>query len=400
RRRHRRALRRLPGAGPGVEAPVPGRVVAAPRMRLVAEPLKDSFGPEVIERIAADIAAVHPAFPRSEFVRRASDGFGDLELTPRARLISAALAATLPADRGEALRVLGASLGPPLGDRESGGMAAFVYLPHVYFVADHGLDHFEEAMWFQHEVTRRFTAEYSIRTFLDAHTQRTLAQLREWASDPDMHVRRLVSEGTRPRLPWAPRLQRFIDDPSPAVDLLELLKDDRAEYVRRSVANNLNDISKDPPQPGGRSGAALAATAGAGSTGPSRHAHPGQAGPSRRPGGARLRRAGRHRGRGARGGPPSGTDRRQNEAAGCRRQPGDLGAVGARRLQGPLREAERLVTEGVQGKGSPHRGGWAARSGEDRLAGPPDDAHPVSGHPSRGAGRQRQGVGGDHLRGG
>jgi len=230
-----------------VEAPVPGRVVAAPRMRLVAEPLKDSFGPEVIERIAADIAAVHPAFPRSEFVRRASDGFGDLELTPRARLISAALAATLPADRGEALRVLGASLGPPLGDRESGGMAAFVYLPHVYFVADHGLDHFEEAMWFQHEVTRRFTAEYSIRTFLDAHTQRTLAQLREWASDPDMHVRRLVSEGTRPRLPWAPRLQRFIDDPSPVVDLLELLKDDRAEYVRRSVANNLNDISKDHP---------------------------------------------------------------------------------------------------------------------------------------------------------
>lgn len=65
-----------------MEAPVPGRVVAAPRMRLVAEPLKDSFGPEVIERIAADIAAVHPAFPRSEFVRRASDGFGDLELTP------------------------------------------------------------------------------------------------------------------------------------------------------------------------------------------------------------------------------------------------------------------------------------------------------------------------------
>mgnify|MGYP006961608747 FL=1 len=84
----------------------------------MAEPLKDSFGPEVIERIAADIAAVHPAFPRSEFVRRASDGFGDLELTPRARLISAALAATLPADWGEALRVLGASLGPPLGDRE------------------------------------------------------------------------------------------------------------------------------------------------------------------------------------------------------------------------------------------------------------------------------------------
>jgi 3-methyladenine DNA glycosylase AlkC len=216
-------------------------------MRLVAEPLKNSFGLEVIERIAGDIAAVHPAFPRREFVAMASDEFLDLELTGRARHIAAALAATLPSDRAEALGILEASLGPPLGDREAEGMASFVYLPHVYFVAAHGLDHFEEAMSFQYEVTRRFTAEFSIRAFLEAHTERTLGRLREWTVDPDMHVRRLVSEGTRPRLPWAPRLQRFIEDPSPVVDLLERLKDDPAEYVRRSVANNLNDISKDHP---------------------------------------------------------------------------------------------------------------------------------------------------------
>lgn len=75
----------------------------------------------------------------------------------------------------------------------------------------------------------------------------TLARLRTWTGDPNPHVRRLVSEGTRPRLPWAPRLRRFQDDPAPVIELLEILKDDAEEYVRRSVANNLNDISKDHP---------------------------------------------------------------------------------------------------------------------------------------------------------
>ena len=99
----------------------------------------------------------------------------------------------------------------------------------------------------QYELTKRFTAEFSIRAFLDRYPDATLAQLREWAGDSDVHVRRLVSEGSRPRLPWAPRLRAFQADPRPVIELLELLKDDSEEYVRRSVANNLNDISKDHP---------------------------------------------------------------------------------------------------------------------------------------------------------
>ena len=97
-------------------------------------------------------------------------------------------------------------------------------------------------------LTQRFTAEYSIRAFLEKHPEATLARLREWARDPSEHVRRLVSEGTRPRLPWAPRLRAFQKDPRPVIELLELLKDDPSLYVRRSVANNLNDIGKDHPQ--------------------------------------------------------------------------------------------------------------------------------------------------------
>jgi 3-methyladenine DNA glycosylase AlkC len=99
----------------------------------------------------------------------------------------------------------------------------------------------------QYELTKRFTAEFSIRAYLDRYPERTLEQLHVWATDDNVHVRRLVSEGTRPRLPWAPRLRRFQEDPRPVIELLEMLKDDEEEYVRRSVANNLNDISKEHP---------------------------------------------------------------------------------------------------------------------------------------------------------
>ena len=121
-------------------------------------------------------------------------------------------------------------------------------MPYGFFVAEHGLDHFEASMRMQHALTQRFTAEFSIRPFLMHHPQATLARLHQWASDPSDHVRRLVSEGTRPRLPWAPRLPAFQADPAPVLELLERLKDDRALYVRRSVANNLNDIGKDHPE--------------------------------------------------------------------------------------------------------------------------------------------------------
>ena len=211
----------------------------------MAEPLKDRFGPDVPVRIAAMIESVHPDFRSAEFVTHALEGYDELELTPRARQIAHALAAHLPADPEEAINVLVASLGPPTLRLE--GMDSFVYLPHVFFVAEYGLGCLEASLAAQFELTQRFTAEFSIRGFLERYPDETLARLRLWARDPNVHVRRLVSEGTRPRLPWAPRLRRFQVDPAPVVALLELLKDDPEPYVRRSVANNLNDIAKDHP---------------------------------------------------------------------------------------------------------------------------------------------------------
>jgi 3-methyladenine DNA glycosylase AlkC len=121
------------------------------------------------------------------------------------------------------------------------------YWPHMFFVARYGLGDFEDAMRFQYELTKRSTAEGSIRAFIEDYPERAYERLLEWTSDPNMHVRRLVSEGTRPRLPWASRLRAFQDDPAPVIRLLEMLRDDPERYVQRSVANNLNDIAKNHP---------------------------------------------------------------------------------------------------------------------------------------------------------
>ena len=213
----------------------------------MTEPLKSYFSPEVPIRIASMIETVDHASSAEDFLAEALDGYEELELTPRARHIARTLRRYLPQDYEQAIEILVASLGPKLESAELTGMDVFVYLPHVFFVAEFGIEHFEASMRAQYELTQRFTAEYSIRAFLERFQERTLARLRDWAVDSNVHVRRLVSEGTRPRLPWAPRLRAFQHDPQPVLELLDLLKDDPELLVRRSVANNLNDIGKDNP---------------------------------------------------------------------------------------------------------------------------------------------------------
>ena len=211
----------------------------------MAEPLKNQFGADIPGKIAGMIAPVFPEFDPDPFIRDALDGYEALELMPRGWHMARALRSHLPADYESAIEILLGSLGPKLDETELSGMAPFLYLPHVLFVSEYGLDHFEISMQAQYELTQRFSAEFSIRPFIEKYPDATLARLKLWTEDPSAHVRRLVSEGTRPRLPWAPRLRSFQKDPGPVLELLELLQDDPELYVRRSVANNLNDIGKD-----------------------------------------------------------------------------------------------------------------------------------------------------------
>jgi 3-methyladenine DNA glycosylase AlkC len=215
----------------------------------LADALKTFFSPALVQRLAADLARAHPEFPAGAFVNDACAGLNALELLDRGRHIARALQAHLPSSYPDALDVLLRSLGPEHATDEllGVGMAPFFYLPHVLFVAERGLEHFDLSMRAQYELTKRFSAESSIRPYISRDPERVLKTLRTWTKDRNAHVRRLVSEGTRLRLPWAPRVRWLEANPERVLALLELLKDDPSTMVRRSVANNLNDLGKVHP---------------------------------------------------------------------------------------------------------------------------------------------------------
>lgn len=208
-------------------------------------PLKELMGRKLIALIGESLAAVVPGFDLQRFQARAVKDLDKLELKERALSIAHAMAEQMPASFDELAPLLMKSFGPPLEATDGNGLAPFFYFPHTHLIAAYGVSSFESGMAANYEVTMRFTAEFSIRPFLIEHRSKCLKVLRGWAKDTNAHVRRLVSEGTRPRLPWAMRLPEFQADPTLSLPLLELLKDDPELYVRRSVANHLGDIAKD-----------------------------------------------------------------------------------------------------------------------------------------------------------
>ena len=211
----------------------------------MAEPLKNQFGAQIPRTLGAMLAQASPAFDARAFVADALRGYEPLNLMQRGRHIAAALQRHLPADYDAAVALLLASLDHQ--PRRQGSMAAFLLMPYTEFVSQFGLAHFDTSMRALHALTQRFTGEFAIRPFIAQDPAKALPLLRRWSKDPSEHVRRLVSEGTRPRLPWASRLRVFEQDPAPTLALLERLRDDESLYVRRSVANHLNDIGKDHP---------------------------------------------------------------------------------------------------------------------------------------------------------
>lgn len=221
----------------------------------MAESLKSLLGEDAPQRLATLLHRAWSRFDRKAFTALAMPGYPILGLMARGERMADALEQTLPADFERAAAILSSAMDPPLPMDARGepcsdgrGYSAFLYLPYSIFISRHGLEHFEAAMDAQHALTQRFTAEFSIRPFLVRHPAATLARLAQWTADPSGHVRRLVSEGTRPRLPWARRLPALVADPSPGLALLEHLRDDPSRYVRRSVANHLGDVGKDHPQ--------------------------------------------------------------------------------------------------------------------------------------------------------
>ncbi|MCA9945397.1 MAG: DNA alkylation repair protein [Anaerolineales bacterium] len=209
---------------------------------------KDYFDAALARRMAGMITAVHPPFPTNDFVNQIAPQLDGLEMKERSTVFVQALRDHLPAGFANAWAVLEMALGAELVGEDGMFNDGWHHWPIAQFIETFGLEDFDVGVQAMHEITRRHTAEFAIRPFLIHHQDKMLTILHTWAEDENQHVRRLVSEGTRPRLPWAGRLYQFIEDPSPTLALLEKLKDDPSEYVRRSVSNHLNDIAKDHPQ--------------------------------------------------------------------------------------------------------------------------------------------------------
>jgi 3-methyladenine DNA glycosylase AlkC len=210
--------------------------------------MKDGLGSDAIVRIAESLARTIPGFPKQLFIDEALVGLSALELKDRVRHIIRVLHIYLPDNFAETAEILIHLKTNWIPGDSNDNLSGFAAWPIIDYVGEHGVDHPKKALEVLKELTSMFSAEFAIRPFFIQHPALTLKTVSAWCADPDEHVRRLVSEGSRPRLPWGQQLPEFIKDPSPVFQLLGNLKDDPSEYVRRSVANNLNDISKDHPE--------------------------------------------------------------------------------------------------------------------------------------------------------
>jgi 3-methyladenine DNA glycosylase AlkC len=201
--------------------------------------LKEIFDKQRFRSVAREVVALYPTFDSGRFLDLALAGLDELSLMQRLRRMTQALHETLPADYRQALDVLRA-----LAPRINHGFATLVLPDYVGQYGQHDFDVSMEALKF---FTSYGSSEFAVREFLRKDLERTLAVMKVWSRDENDAVRRLASEGSRPRLPWSFRLDAILADPSLAAPILENLRADPSLYVRKSVANHLNDVTKSHP---------------------------------------------------------------------------------------------------------------------------------------------------------
>jgi len=218
------------------EPPAPGASIENEKTALA---LKEIFNPERFSHVAEELSLVYPQFKPKPFMASALENLDALSLMERLRRLTDCLRAALPEDYEKALDIL-MKLAPKLNH-------SFVTLALSDFVSQHGQGHFEISMSALKFFTPFGSAEFGVREFIRRQPQKTLKIMQEWSTDADAHVRRLASEGSRPRLPWGTRLTAIVSEPELTAQILDNLRGDASLYVKKSVANHLNDIAKDHP---------------------------------------------------------------------------------------------------------------------------------------------------------
>ncbi|OLS23653.1 MAG: hypothetical protein HeimC2_25570 [Candidatus Heimdallarchaeota archaeon LC_2] len=210
--------------------------------------LREVFNTKVVNLIANSIYNVYPDFKNDEFVNYVLSKIDILSFGDRSSLITDALGKFLPKDFKQAANILYKSLGPEIEEANLTGYDRFYIMPLGIYVSRFGRNNFDTSMKLLYEMTKRFSSEWPIRTFIILEPVKSFKLLHRWVEDPNPHIRRLVSECTRSRLPLSSPLKEFITNPEPVIELLTLLNKSSELYVKRSIANNLNDISKDNPK--------------------------------------------------------------------------------------------------------------------------------------------------------
>jgi len=205
----------------------------------MAEPLKNMYSKDYLNNFADVFVKIYPKFDKSKFLNLVFDKDWDKkELKQRMRHISVCLHAVLPSDYKKSIELLRKAV------VHSKGFLAMIFPDYVEV---YGLDDYETSISALELFTQHGSSEFAIRHFIVKYPKKVMPQMVKWARHKNHHVRRLASEGSRPRLPWAIGLPEFKKNPAEVLKVLEILKNDESEYVRKSVANNLNDISKDNP---------------------------------------------------------------------------------------------------------------------------------------------------------
>lgn len=210
-----------------------------------AKALKDLYTKEFVYDLADKVRQHHKSFDKKSFIGNIFDkGWKSRELKARMRHITMNLRQHLPADFRKSCTII-CNLAPQFKNHESHGLITMIFPDYVEV---YGLDDPKTALPALARLTQHSTSEFAVRPFILRDPLTTMKQMRKWADHENHHIRRLASEGCRPRLPWAGALPIFKRDPAPILPVLEALKTDDSDYVRKSVANNINDISKDNPE--------------------------------------------------------------------------------------------------------------------------------------------------------
>ncbi|MBB6275316.1 DNA alkylation repair protein [Porphyromonas circumdentaria] len=206
--------------------------------------ITDMFGRELAELLTDKIMTVYKDFDAGGFIYDAEHEVVGKTYTQRIAVLAELLRKFLPERYEEALSILLSILGDENPNQTGMFTNYYWVMPIGKFVQEYGLEHFEASIAAISEITKRNTGEYAIRPYLRKYPTETLQVMKQWAVSPDFHLRRLASEGLRPKLPWAPKLDTFVDDPEPVFQVLEILKEDEIMFVKKSVANHLTDWLK------------------------------------------------------------------------------------------------------------------------------------------------------------